>query len=258
MSGACVGPGRRSLQGLGWLARVGASPLEPLALVLGCSQRRAHDHVRRLSSAGLVTRVAMRRGDGSLIVLTGRGAVEAGYPAGRAPRSLAPTTWAHTSACAWVSAWLALRLQTRWAADPQMAWWSEREVAQDDFWRRDVRYQDRRGSVRVTHRPDLGVRIAGRPVPVEVELQRKVRARLLGILSMYAQLSTGVDAAYGGVIYIAGSEDVAAAVRRVAADAGLRAPVLSVRALPQVVEQTRSAALELAGRRAPACVGGGQ
>jgi hypothetical protein len=258
MSGACVGPGRRSLEGLGWLARVGASPLEPLALVLGCSQRRAHDHVRRLSSAGLVTRVAMRRGDGSLIVLTTRGAVEAGYPASRAPRSLAPTTWAHASGCAWVSAWLALRLQTRWAADPRMAWWSEREVAQDDFWRRDVRYGDRRGSVRVTHRPDLGVRIAGRPVAVEVELQRKVRARLHGILSMYAQLSTGVDAAYGGVIYIAGSEDVAAAVRRVAVDAGLRAPALSVRALGEVIQQTRAAALQLAARRAPAGVGEAQ
>jgi hypothetical protein len=255
MSGGCVGPGRRSLEGLGWLARVGASPLEPLALVLGCSQRRAHDHVRRLSAAGLVTRVAMRRGDGSLIVLTTRGAVEAGYPASRAPRSLAPTTWAHTSGCAWVSAWLTLRLKTRWAADPRMVWWSEREVAQDDFWRRDVRYCDRRGSVRVTHRPDLGVRIAGRPVPVEVELQRKVRTRLLGILAMYAQLSLGVDAAYGGVIYVAGSEDVAAVVRRVAVEAGLRAPALSVRALAQVVEQTRAAALQLAERRAPAGVG---
>ncbi|MCA1680404.1 MAG: hypothetical protein LC777_16355 [Actinobacteria bacterium] len=156
MSGACVGPGRRSLEALGWLARVGVSPLEPLRLVLGCSERRAHDHVCRLTAAGLVTRVAMRRGDGSLIVLTANGALEAGYAASRAPRSLAPTTWAHASACAWVSAWLTLRLRTRWAGDPEMAWWSERDVLGDRFWRREVRYQDRRGSVRVTHRPDLG------------------------------------------------------------------------------------------------------
>ena len=258
MSGVCVGPGRRSLEALGWLARVGAAPHEPLGLVMGWSEMLVYDHVRRLVRAGLVRRVAMTRGHGSLLVITPAGAVIAGYPAGRAPRSLAPTTWAHTSACAWVSAWLALRLQTRWADDPAMAWWSERDVLQDRFWRRDVRYQDRRGSVRVTHRPDLGVRIAGRPVPVEVELQRKVRARLLGILSMYAQLSLGVDAAYGGVIYIAGSEDVAAAVRRVAADAGLRAPALSVRALREVIQQTRAAALELAGRRAPASIGEAQ
>ena len=256
MSGACVGPGRRSLEGLAWLARVGASPLEPLRLVLGCNERRAHDHVQRLTAAGLVKRVAMRRGDGSLIVLTTNGALEAGYPANRAPRSLAPTTWAHSSACAWVSAWLALRLQTRWAADPQMAWWSDRDVLGDRFWRREVRYQDRRGSVRVMHRPDLGVRIAGRAVPVEVELQRKVRARLLGILSMYAQLSSGQDAPYGGVIYVTASDDVSGAVRSVAADAGLRAPQLSVRALAEVIEQTRAAALELAAGRAAARAGG--
>jgi hypothetical protein len=251
MSGACVGPGRRSLEALGWLARVGAAPQEPLRLVMGWSEMLVYDHVRRLVRAGLVRRVAMTRGQGSLLVITPAGAMIAGYPASRAPRSLAPTSWAHASGCAWVSAWLALRLQTRWAADPQMAWWSEREVAQDDFWRRDVRYGDRRGSVRVSHRPDLGVRIAGRPVAVEVELQRKVRARLHGILAMYAQLSLGVDAAYGGVIYIAGSEDVAAAVRRVAVDAGLRAPALSVRALAQVIQQTRAAALQLAERRGP-------
>jgi Phage integrase, N-terminal SAM-like domain len=42
----------------------------------------------------LVRRVPMRRGDGSLIVLTTRGALEAGYPASRVPRSIGPSTWA--------------------------------------------------------------------------------------------------------------------------------------------------------------------
>jgi hypothetical protein len=36
----------------------------------------------------------MRRGQGSLIVLTRNGALEAGYPASRAPRTVTPTTWA--------------------------------------------------------------------------------------------------------------------------------------------------------------------
>jgi hypothetical protein len=226
-------PGRQSLQAMAWLARVGASPLEPLALVMGCSERVAHDHVRRLAAAGLVDRVAMRRGDGSLIVLTRRGAVEAGYPPGRALRSLAPTTWAHSSACAWASAWLELRGHT---------WWSEREIAQDPFWRRDVRYQDRRGSVAVTHRPDLGVRVAGRPGAIEVELQRKVRARLVAILAMYAHASGGEDAALGGVLYVTARQDVADAVKRAAADAGLRAPALSFRTLADVIAQARSTA----------------
>jgi hypothetical protein len=231
----CVGPGPTSLHGLAWLARVGASPPEPLALVIGCSDRVARDHVRRLAAAGLVDRVAMRRGDGSLIVLTRRGAVEAGYAPGRALRSLAPTTWAHSSACAWVSAWLELRGHM---------WWSEREIAQDPFWRREVRYQDRRGTVGVTHRPDLGVRVAGRPAAIEVELQRKVRARLVGILRMYAQASAGEDPGLGGVLYVTSREDVADAVRRAAADGGLRAPALSFRTLAEVVAQARHAAAQ--------------
>jgi hypothetical protein len=236
----CVGPGRGSLHGLAWLARVGASPPEPLALVMGCSERVARDHVRRLAAAGLVDRVAMRRGDGSLIVLTRRGAVQAGYPASRAVRSLAPATWAHASACAWVGAWLELRGRV---------WWSEREVTEDPFWRRDVRYKDRRGTVGVSHRPDLGVQVAGRAAAVEVELQRKVRARLLGILAMYAQLTAaGEDErAYSAVIYVTDRDDVAGMLRRVAQDAGLCAPALSFRTLQDVVEQTRAAADARAG-----------
>ena len=226
-------PGRQSLQGIAWLARVGAAPLEPLALVMGCSERVAHDHVRRLVAAGLVTRVAMRRGDGSLIALTGRGAVEAGYPGSRAVRSVAPTTWAHACACAWVSAWLEVRGRV---------WWSEREITEDEFWRHDVRYQDRRGTVRVTHCPDLGVRVAGRPAAVEVELQRKVRARLLGIMSMYARLTALSDGPLSGVLYVTGRDDVATAVTRAARDAGLPAGTFSVRSLQVVIEQTRHAA----------------
>jgi hypothetical protein len=233
MSRVSVAPGRRSLQGLAWLARVGASPLEPLRLVMGWSTVVAYDHVRRLAGAGLVRSVAMTRGEGSLIVVTAAGAVMAGYPASRALRSVAPTTWAHSSACAWASAWLELRGHT---------WWSEREIAQDPFWRRDVRYKDHRGTVRVTHRPDLGVRVAGRPAAIEVELQRKVRARLLGILSMYAQASEGEDGALGGVLYVTSRADVADAVRRAARDAGLRAPALSFRTFEDVVAQARSAA----------------
>ena len=143
-----VAPGRTSLRALEWLARVGASPSLPLQLVMGCSERVARDHVRRLETAGLVQRTAMRRGDGALVMVTRAGALEAGHPARRALRSLSPTGWAHASACAWVSAWLHLRGRE---------WISEREMLDDDFWRFDLRYQDHRGTVRRTHRPDLGV-----------------------------------------------------------------------------------------------------
>jgi hypothetical protein len=232
MSGACVAPGPRSLQGLAWLARIGATPLEPLQLVLGCSRRRTLDHVRRLSDAELVRRVTMTRGHGSLLVVTAAGAQVAGLPASSAPRSVAPATWAHASGCAWVSAWLALRGRS---------WVSEREVADDDFWRCEVRYQDRRGTVRITHRPDLGVRTASGPVAIEVELQRKAAARLRAICAMYAQL-TEHDAPLGGVIYVCDRDDVADRVAVAADVVGLKAPMLSLRTLSDVVVQARAAA----------------
>ena len=102
--------------------------------------------------------------------------------------------------------------------------------------------RDRRGTARVTHRPDLGLQIAGRPAAIEVELQRKTRARLIGILSMYAEHSDGDDAPLYGVLYVCDRADVADAVRRAAIDAGLHAPALSFRTLEDVVEQTRAAA----------------
>ena len=184
MSRASVAPGQRSLEGLAWLGRVGVSPLEPWGLVMGWRRTVTYDHARRLAAAGLVRMVRMTRGDGSLVMLTAAGAARAGYPASWAPRSVAPSTWAHASACAWVSAWLQLRGHH---------WWSEREIAEDAFWRRDVRYRDRRGTARVSHRPDLGLQIAGRPAAIEVELQRKTCARLIGILSMYAEHSDADD-----------------------------------------------------------------
>ena len=86
MSRASLAPGQRSLQGLGWLARVGASPLEPWGLVMGWRRTVTYDHARRLAAAGLVRMVRMTRGDGSLVVLTAAGAARAGYPASWAPQ----------------------------------------------------------------------------------------------------------------------------------------------------------------------------
>lgn len=227
-------PGPRSLEGLEWLARVGASPLEPWGLVMGWGRAVTYDHARRLAAAGLARMVPMTRGDGSRVVVTTAGAARARYPASFVLRSVAPSSWAHASACAWVGAWLQLRGHE---------WWSEREIAQDAFWRRDVRYGDRRGTVHVTHRPDLGLQIAGRPAAIEVELARKTRARLLGILSMYAEHSDADDAPLYGVLYVCDRDDVADAVQRAGIDAGLRVEALSFRTLDDVIEQTR------AGRR---------
>jgi hypothetical protein len=85
----------------------------------------------------------------------------------------------------------------------------------------------------VRHRPDLGVQTGSGPVAIEVELQRKVRARLLDILRMYEE-QTQDDGTLAGVIYVCDRNDVADAVsraarRRLVASAGAELPHLARR-----------------------------
>lgn len=234
-----VGPGKRTLEGLAWLARVGVSPMEPLELVMGWSERTALDHVRRLVDAGLVRRLKMWQGQGSLVLVTSKGATRAGHRATRAPRSLGPSGWEHAIVCAWVGAWLQLRGRT---------WWSEREVGEDDFWSRTVTYQDRRGLVRVEHRPKLAAQLDGY-LPIEIELRAKPRARLLGTMRMYQELiGDAPDEPFAGVVYITGNETLDVTLRKIAEDAWLYPPALQFRSFGLIVEQARAAAAE---RRPP-------
>lgn len=230
MAFTALRPGSRSLAGLEWLARVGCSPLEPLAVVMDWSDRVAHDHVRRLTDAGLVRRVAMQRGQGSLIVVTSRGASIAGYPASMAPRSIGPTTWAYAVACAWVSAWLQRR---------GSVWWSEREVADDNsFWRWPVRYNDRRGTIRVTHRPALGIKLAVGYGAIEVHTHQKPPARLLGTMNMYDELTASLDASpITGVLFVTANDVIADQITRAARKAALQPAKLKLRSLSEVIEQ---------------------
>lgn len=170
----------------------------------------------------------MTRGDGSLVVVTPTGAVMAGYPASRAPRSV-------------VGAHKRLRMVSAWLHLGGHVWYSEREIALDDFWRHEVRYKDARGTARVTHRPDLGVHIARGLVAVEVELQRKSATRLRGLCEMYEQL-TDTDGPLAGVIYVTDRPDVAAVVKRIATEIRLVDPELTFRTIDLVIEQTRAAA----------------
>jgi hypothetical protein len=234
VSRGSVAPGPRSLEGLEWLARVGASPLEPWGLVMGWRRAAAYDHARRLAAAGLVRTVRMTQGDGSLFVATAAGAARVGYPASWAVRSIGPSNWAHATVCAWVSAWLQRRGHS---------WWSDREIAGDVFWQRSVRYRDHRGTARVTHRPDLAVELSAGPAAIEVEVQRKSRARLLAILRMYAEIIDESDDPLAGLLYVCARVDIAKAIRHAAWDAGLaEGPTLSVRTRDEVVGEARAAA----------------
>jgi hypothetical protein len=240
-------PGPRSLVALGWLARVGAAPGEPLALVMNWTAPGLYDHVARLVAAGLVRRIAMTRGEGSLLVLTADGARMVGLSPAVAPRAVAPTTWAHVVACAWTAAWFEVRGRD---------WLSGRELAHDDGWAGQVVYQDGYGRTqRQRHRPDLATFIgaARLPVAVEVELQRKSPARLRGIMAMYVQRTADADAQLlsaadggadqlAGVVYIAGSESISRALRDAAQASGLGEHPdgrLRVLALEDVIAQTR-------------------
>jgi len=66
---------------------------------------------------------------------------------------------------------------------------------------------------------------------------------------MYDQLSLAPQPTYGGVISVAANDDIEDALHDVAFDAGLGAPRFSVRALDDVLAQTRAASRELAERR---------
>ena len=121
-------------------------------------------------------------------------------------------------------------------------------MLEDDLWSYDLRYRDHRGTVRVTHRPDLVVQIDSGPVAIEVELARKAPVRLRGICAMYTEL-TEADGPLAGVIYITDRADVSALVTRCAHDSGLASPALSMRSFATVLQQTRAAAAAIATRR---------
>jgi hypothetical protein len=250
VSARSLRPGPQSIVALHWLARLGAAPGEPLALVMKWSRPALYDHVARLERSGFVRRIAMTRGSGSLLVLTANGARMTGGPGASAPRSVAPTTWAHVSACAWVAAWFEVRGRE---------WLSSREIARDNAWQGQVVCKDGYGRAqRQRHRPDLAtyIRETGWPVAVEVELQPKTPARLRGILAMYEARTADPTPELAGVVYISSGARVTRPLRTAAAAVGLDEHPegrLRVLELDDVIEQTRQAArtnrAQLADRR---------
>jgi hypothetical protein len=126
-----VGPGPASLAGLVWLARVGPAPIAAWRVALGWSEPTAFDHARRLEQAGWLTRVPTSYGHGPLLLITRAGVRIADVPV-EAPRSPAPTWWAHARACAWTAAWLTRRGQLGLGC---------RELAGADDWRGEFRWR---------------------------------------------------------------------------------------------------------------------
>jgi len=208
---------------------------------MGWNRSAAYSHLARLQDAGLITRVALPRGEGSLIVITDRGARQASPIVIGAPRSVAPSTWAHTVACAWVAAWLHVR---------GFAYFTTREVALDPYYAQEITYRDGAGQTRhATHRPDLITTAADGPVALEVELQRKSFARLRGILALYGGWCSANPDHTGlrGVVYVTANQDVTDVVTRVASEYDLeQAQVLRLRTYRDVISETRAARMPAA------------
>ena len=197
-------PGPGSLAGLGWLARIGPSPLDPWRYVMGWSEVAARSHARRLEDAGWLARYSMTRGDGSLFVATRVGVRVLGVPL-RPAVAPAPTWWAHHCACAWTGAYLDLR-RRRYLGD--------RELIEIPSWSAQISWADGKGLHHAGHRPDLVGWIAdGAAMPIEVELTQKSVARLKAILRLYrGAYSRGKIA---GVIYVCGDQAGADRVKKI-------------------------------------------
>jgi hypothetical protein len=158
---------------------------------------------------------------------------------------MAPSSWAPACAYAWIGASFEVK---------GLSWVSRHEVAQDPGWSATVTYESRSSlnMRRISHRADMGRFLAdGSPIAIEVELQRKPRDILEGILEMYRRRTTGPDATLKAVIYVAGNKDVANAITRAAEKARLTKNELRVETLDWAIEQTRA---HRAKKRAPDAV----
>jgi hypothetical protein len=213
---------------------------------MGWQQTTVYSHASRLVRAGLAARQAMSHGEGVLLYATRTGVKMAGVPAAALAGPPAPTTWAHCEACAWTGAWLTAR--GRHMVGP-------RELLVDVRWRGELHWTERGATRRCGHRPDLaGGVVRGRGlIAIEVELAVKSTARLRAILGLHARwIASGQSAA---VIYVCGSEAVAAHVRRQAATAGLRPVEKTLRT--ELLETIRADAAAARARAETGSVGAG-
>jgi hypothetical protein len=228
-------PGRATVAGLLWLARVGPAPLDAWRVAMGWGRSAAYSHASRLIEMRWAATTTMGRGAGSLIHPTRDGLQVVGVQA-IAPGRPGPTWWAHCAGCAWTAAWLTQRGQLHLGC---------RELVGDDGWRGELRWRDRGGWRTSGHHPDLVRVIEQTPVAVEVELARKSSARLSAILELHALWRS--QGKTGGVMYICGTNRTAERVERAAQRHGLSRGRggLGLRTLPEV----RAEARELASRQ---------
>ena len=190
------------MAGLGWLARVGPSPLDPWRCAMGWSEVAARSHARRLESEGWLGRVAMVWGQGSMFYVTRLGVRVLGTGLGAQPAPQ-PNWWAHHSACAWTAAWLTVRGR-RFLGEP--------EIRHSGEWGERLQWLEAYSLRRSGHRPDLIAWAPGGDVyAIEVELARKSKARLNAVLSLHNDWM--LRGKVRALLYVVGDEDAARRIR---------------------------------------------
>ena len=204
--------------------------MDAWACAMGWGDRVARSHASRLERAGWVRRQPMRRGDGSLLIVTRRGGRMAGLLLPVPSARLEPGLWAHDCACPWTAASFTVRGAGEWQGP--------REVLVDRGLKRVVQWSTRGGLRRSGHRPDLTVRAGVGRVAVEVELERKSTARLEAILTMYRRWIAEREIA--GVAYVCGNQSRADSVSTVAADVGIAAEAVRIDLLSIVRDEAQS------------------
>lgn len=228
MGGVARGPGPRSLEMLGWVDRVEVADLEALGLAVGVGRSALYSHAGRLEVAGLVERVPDR--EGSVLLITPAGRRLVGKDLGRVGPGLGSLFGrTHGRAVSWVAAHATLKGRD---------WVSDREARTRPEWLVPLLWTGGRRS----HRPDLGVVLAGGRIAVEVELSRKSSQRLRAILAGYAaELLAG---RLSGVLYFSDRPDVLRRVQQEAGAVGVPAWGLRTRGLEEIKTEVR----DLAGR----------
>lgn len=192
-----TGPGWRSLQGLAWLARIGAASSHTWASAMGWQASTARSHTVRLEKAGLLGRVSrLAPHGGPLLFASSLGVQEAGVEAMALRKAPSPVTWAHHEACAQMGAYLTVRGREMLAP---------RELLVDERWVGQLEWTEHSETRRRGHRPDFVATIAdGRSMAIEVELTAKSPARLRSVLTMY--VGWLADGRLDSLLYVVGSE----------------------------------------------------
>jgi hypothetical protein len=198
---------------------------------MGWGARVARSHASRLEREGWVERHPLLRGDGSLLIATRRGVRMTGLPVTAPAAAPEPAWWAHDCACAWTAAWLTVRGAPDWQGPREVL--IEPELKGTMVWSTRVKRH------RSGHRPDLTVGVNGGVAAVEVELQRKQKSRLEGILTMYRGWIA--EGKISGVVYVCGSDTCADRVYELAARVGIPARERRIELLRDVREQAQSA-----------------